>query len=225
MIHRITGKDENRYKTVFFDFDGTIADSGQGCVEAVRHMFSCIGMEERDDARLLKFVGPPVKHHLMDAYGFSQQRADEAYPYFSEYYMKKGMQKIDLYDGIADVLAAVKRSGKTLYVATAKTAPVAIQLLEQFGLLPLFENVFGACHERGVSNKTQVLKDAVKQLGAVPPDAVMVGDRYYDIDGAKAIGIDTIGVLYGYGDREELTGADFLADTVSDLTNLLGDRQ
>ena len=226
MIHRITSKAATEYKTVFFDFDGTLAESGKGCVDAVRYMFSRIGMEEYDESRLIQFVGPPVRQHLMNAYGFSPQRADYAYQYFREYYFEKGVKSIRLYDGIVEAISAIKQTGKTLYVATAKTVPMARQLIERFELAPFFSDVFGACHEKGVSNKTQVLQDAVQQLGGVPQHAVMVGDRYHDIEGAKAIGIDTIGVLYGYGDYHELNeaGCDFLVDSVNDLYQLLGER-
>lgn len=223
MIHNISGKDRC-YDTIFFDFDGTIADSIEGCVNAVRHMFSCIGMEESDEKRLQAFVGPPVKHHLMQCYSFSEQQANHAYKFFLEYYLDKGVNQCRLFSGITDALRRIKESGKTLYVATSKKESMACDLIDKYELTPYFKDIFGADHDNGISNKAQVLQNAVKRLGHIPPDAVMVGDRYHDIEGAKAVGIDTVGVLYGYGDENELTkaGCDYLADSIDDLVQMLG---
>jgi phosphoglycolate phosphatase len=223
MIHNISGKDR-RYDTVFFDFDGTIADSGEGCVNAVRHMFSSIGMEENDEKRLLAFVGPPVKHHLKDCYGFDDQQAAEAYAHFSSYYRSKGLKECRLFSGIEDALKRIRAAGKTMYVATSKQEYMARKLLGEFGLASYFDRIFGADHENGISNKAQVLQNAVNVLGGLPQNAVMVGDRYHDIEGAKAVGLDSIGVLYGYGDEDELTkaGSDYLVDSINDLAQMLG---
>ncbi len=223
MIHNISGKDK-RYDTVFFDFDGTIAESGEGCINAVRHMFKNIGMEENDNKRLLAFIGPPIKQHLTQCYGFGEQQADEAYAFFSEYYRSKGVKECRLYPGIEDALGRIKASGKALYVATSKQEYMAHKLIGEFGLTSYFDDIFGADHKSGISDKTQVLQSAKKRLARNLQNAVMVGDRYHDIDGAKAVGIDAIGVLYGYGDEDELTlaGSDYLADSVCDLAQMLG---
>jgi len=223
MIHNISGKDRC-YDTVFFDFDGTIADSKEGCVNAVRHMFSSIGMEENDEKRLLAFVGPPVRHHLMECYGFDTEQAADAYAHFSAYYRSKGLKECGLFPGIEDALRIIKASGKTLYIATSKQEYMAHHLLGEFGLAQYFDEIFGADHENGISNKAQVLQNAIKRLGSTPQNAVMVGDRYHDIEGAKTVGLDTIGVLYGYGDEDELTkaGSDYLADSIDDLAQMLG---
>jgi len=223
MIHNISGKDRD-YDTVFFDFDGTIADSGEGCVNAVRHMFSCIGMEENDEKRLLAFVGPPVKRHLMQSYGFDDQQAAEAYTHFSSYYRIKGVKQCRLFPGIEDALRRIQASGKTLYVATSKQEYMARDLIGQYGLASYFDDIFGASHASGISDKTQVLQDAARRLGGLPQNAAMVGDRYHDIEGAKAVGLDSIGVLYGYGDEDELIKAqsDYLVDSIDDLVQMLG---
>lgn len=101
---------------------------------------------------------------------------------------------------------------------------MAHHLLGEFGLAQYFDEIFGADHENGISNKAQVLQNAIKRLGSTPQNAVMVGDRYHDIEGAKTVGLDTIGVLYGYGDEDELTkaGSDYLADNIDDLAQMLG---
>jgi phosphoglycolate phosphatase len=223
MIENITGKDYTSYQSVFIDLDGTITESGLGCMNAVRYMFEKIGYEENDETRVRSFVGPPIKRHLIQAFGFSEERATETYAYYREYYLEKGIHESWLYTGIADALRAIRASGKSLYVATSKPEIMALPILERDGLLDLFAGVFGARHEEGIFDKTQVLQNAVKSLG-VPPHAVMVGDRSHDIIGGQSVGFDTAGVLYGYGDRKELMEAlpDFIIDSVADLAAMLG---
>ena len=222
MIHRISGKDKH-YDTVFIDFDGTIADTCEGIINSVQYMFDHIGMKENDEKELLKFIGPPVKHHLMDYYGFSEPKATEAYAHFREYYRQTGLFQSRLYDGIEDVLGRIKAAVETLCIATSKPRIMASTLIEKFGIAHYFNGIYCADHDNGIYNKTQVLQNAMKRLARVPINTVMVGDRYHDIEGAIAVGIDSIGVLYGYGDYNELTaaGCDYLADTPIDLVRLL----
>lgn len=224
MIQNITGKDSGVYKAVFIDLDGTITESGEGCMNAVRYMFEKAGYEEHDEARIRAFVGPPVKMHLIDAYGFSEEHAAKIYLYFREYYLSKGVYESRLYDGIEDALRAIRESGRALYVATSKPEDLALSILERYGLMGYFDAVFGAHHEEGIFDKTQVLENAMRRLGGVPDGSIMVGDRSHDMLGGRAVGIDTAGVLYGYGDRDELMDCspDFLVDTTADLADLLG---
>ena len=104
MIHNITGKDSRVYKDVFIDLDGTITESGEGCMNAARYMFKKAGYEENDEVRIRAFVGPPVKHHLINAYGFPEEEAARIYAYYREYYLSKGMYESRLYNGIEDAL-------------------------------------------------------------------------------------------------------------------------
>jgi phosphoglycolate phosphatase len=227
MIDNITGQDSAAYRAVFIDLDGTITESGEGCMNAVRYMFDKAGYEERDEARIRSFVGPPIRLHLIHAFGFSEEDAARTYAYYREYYLSKGIYESRLYDGIEDALRAVKASGKALYIATSKPEVMSLPILERYGLLGLFDAVFGARHEEGIFDKTQVLQHAMHRLGGVPDGSVMVGDRSHDILGGRAVGIGTVGVLYGYGDRKELMDCDpdYLVDTTADLAALLGASQ
>ena len=225
MIDIITGKDYRGYRAVFIDLDGTITESGEGCMNAVRYMFGKVGYEENDEARIRSFVGPPIKKHLISAFGFSEEHAAKTYAYYREYYLDKGMYESRLYDGIEEALDVIKKSGKALYIATSKPEVMALPILERYGLLPLFDAVFGARHEEGIYDKTQVLQYGISRLGQAPANAVMVGDRCHDIVGGRAVGFDTAGVLYGYGDRKELldSGPDYILNTVGDLAAMLGE--
>lgn len=222
MIRNITGKTGN-YKTIFIDLDGTITDSGEGCKNGIRHMFKCIGYSGYEESRLNEFVGPAVKKHLIGAYGFSQNEADEAYPFYREYLLNKGIYENRLYDGITEALISIKQAGKPVYIATSKPEQQALIVLEHFGITHLFSGVFAARHEQGIYEKSEVLGLALKALGK-PERPVMVGDRSYDIIGGRHVGFDTMGVLYGYGDAEELTqaGCDYTADSTADLAVFLG---
>ncbi len=227
MIHTISGKDR-LYDTVFLDFDGTIADTCEGILKAVNYMFSRIGMQICDEKELYKFIGPPIRHHLMDYYGLGEQQATDAYVYFREYYRETGLFESSLYPGIRDAIISIKALGKTLCVATSKPDIMARTLIEKFGLTRYFDGIFCADHENGIYNKTQVLLYGFERLGGKPQSALMVGDRYHDIEGAQAVGIDSVGVLYGYGGYDELTeaGSDYLVDTPDDLVRLLeGEKQ
>lgn len=223
MIHYISGKDE-KYEAVFIDFDGTIADTGEGIVKAVRHMFSCIGMEESDEARLRAFIGPPVKHHLMACYGFGDELASQAYACFIGYYSEHGLYQSRAFPGVKDALGRIRESGKKLYVATSKREWMTRELLERFNLTRCFHGIFCADHENGISSKAQVLQRAFELLGKKPRRAVMVGDRCHDVQGARTVGIDSAGVLYGYGSFAELSGAgcDYIVETTCELAQFLG---
>lgn len=225
MIINLKGK-TGRYKSVFFDLDGTITDSGEGCVNAVKYMFDRIGYSETDEKRLKAFVGPPVKKHLIADYRFSEEQAEAAYAFFREYYDSKGVYENRLYGGILEALSRIIESGKTLYIATTKPESLAVCVLEMFGIAGMFSDVFTARHESGIYYKTEVLEYAVNKLGSVP-DPIMVGDRSFDIIGGKHAGFDTVGVLYGYGDEAELLGAgcDYTVDSPNDLTALLGGKE
>jgi phosphoglycolate phosphatase len=223
MIRNLTGKNA-RYESVFIDLDGTITDSGEGCINGIRYMFERIGYAENDEKRLRAFVGPPVKKHLVREYSFSEADAAYAYAFYREYYDDKGVYENSLYDGIIESLTSIKQSGKTLYIATTKPMLLAARVLDMFGLTGMFSDVFTARHESGIYEKSEVLESAVSELGSVPCP-VMIGDRCYDILGGRHVGFDTVGVLYGYGDEDELLGADcdFTADSPQDLAVLLGE--
>ncbi|MGI5848838.1 MAG: HAD hydrolase-like protein [Christensenellales bacterium] len=222
MIQNLTGK-SNIYTAVFLDLDGTITESGIGCINGIKYMFEKIGFAQYSKEELSTFIGPPIIHHLMELYGFNEKDATKAYEFFKEYYHNQGIYESRLYDGIREAIIDIKDSGKKIYLATSKPEAQALCVLEHYNLLSLFSDVFAARHDLGVYNKSQVLERAVSLIGGIPR-SIMVGDRHYDILGGKHVGFDTAGVLYGYGDIKELTaaGCDYIVDTAQDLSKLLG---
>lgn len=225
MIFRINGKTE-QFDHIFMDLDGTITESGPGIVNAVLHMFDHLGIREDDEERLRSFIGPPVTVNLQRLYGFTEEDARRAYRFFREYYEDRGMYENRLYDGIVQAVEEIRGRGFHVYIATAKPDFIALPILKHFGIIDLFERVFSVRREEGIFDKMQVMQSIADEMGSLP-GPLMVGDRRYDIEGGRAVGFSTAGVLYGYGSRAELldAGSDYLVDSVADLPELVGRKQ
>ena len=226
MIRNLTEITDRVYEAAFFDLDGTITDSGDGCLNGIRYMFDKIGFSDYSEDQLGAFLGPPIVRHLMRHFGFSEPDAHHAYTLYKEYYISRGIYESRLYTGIEETLSAIGRAGIKVYLATSKPEPQALSVLKHFHLLPLFSDVFAARHDLGVYDKDQVLSRAISLIGK-KPHGLMAGDRSYDILGGKHVGLYTAGVLYGYGSAEELIGAgcDYTVDEPRDLATLLLERR
>ena len=203
---------------ILFDLDGTLTESGPGIMKAGQYALRAFGIE-RDWRELSFFVGPPLSETF--ARFVPAQDVDAAVAKFREYYQKDGWLDNAPYPGIPELLA----QGKRLFVATSKLDTMAVRIVEHFGLMPYFEAVCGApAGDKEAGKKVNVVKAALKAAGCDDLSrAVMVGDREHDVIGAHMAGLDVIGVLYGYGSREELTaaGADYISETPDTLETLI----
>ena len=206
------------YELVLFDLDGTLTESGIGITRSVAYSLRKFGIEESDQAKLDRFVGPPLIDSYEKLYGFTHEQAVQAVEYYREYYAVTGIFENRVYDGVEAMLQALCSAGKTCILATSKPEHYARQILDHFGLSRFFSQVAGATMDEKRTNKADVIAHALALCGE-GCSAVMVGDRKHDILGAKANGLPSIGVLYGYGSREELetAGADYIAETAEDL--------
>jgi len=206
------------YDIVLFDLDGTLTESGIGITRSVAHSLRKYGIEETDQAKLDRFVGPPLIDSYMRYYGFSREQAVQSVEYYREYYAVTGIFENRVYDGVEAMLQALNDAGKICVLATSKPEHYAVQILEHFGLAPYFPCVAGATMDEKRTNKADVIAYALEKAGKAGK-AVMVGDRKHDIEGAKAHGLPSIGVLYGYGSRAELetAGATYLAETAEEI--------
>lgn len=211
------------YKTVLFDLDGTLTDPGLGITNSVAYALKKYGIEVSDREKLYSFIGPPLKDSFKKYYGFSDEKAMEAIMYYREYFSDKGIFENEVYDGIKELLRRVKESGRKIVLATSKPEEFALRILEHFELTEFFDVVAGASMDEKRNKKGDVIKYALEKGCLTPEDAVMIGDREHDVLGAQENGIDTIGVLYGYGSRDELekAGAMHIAETVDDVYTLL----
>ncbi|MBE6939444.1 MAG: HAD family hydrolase [Ruminococcaceae bacterium] len=213
------------WDTILFDLDGTLTDSHRSITESTAYALSCYGIHVEDTSTLKDFIGPPLQDSFMTRYGFSAQQAIEAIGKFREYFNREGWQKDVPYAGIAQVLKRLQAAGKTLLIATSKPEVYAIRILEYLDLLQYFSLVCGApLAEHTGARKDLIVARALRESGVADLSrAVMVGDRSHDVIGGQKAGLETIGVLYGYGSREELleAGAMTLAQDPEELCAIL----
>ena len=213
------------YHTILFDLVGTLTDSGPGITNSVAYALKKWNIEEKDINVLRKFVGPPLDASFAKYYGFSKEKCVQAIQYYREYYLTKGIYENQVYDGMEELLKWLRDTGRRAIVATSKPEPSAIHVLEYFHMDSYFDIIAGATMDGSRVEKSDVIRYALDRAGIRDlSGVVMVGDRENDIQGAKANGLDSIGVLYGYGSREELeeAGAMQIAETVEDLRGCIG---
>jgi len=214
----------SRYDVILFDLDGTLTDPGLGITSSVAHALRKAGIAPPPLEQLYPFIGPPLVDSFVKYYGMTEEEGRTAVTWFREYFRDRGIFENEVYEGIETMLSRLKAAGKTLVLATSKPEEFAKRILDHFSLAGYFDCVTGATMDERLCRKGDVIDLALTRCP--PADltrAVMVGDRLHDIEGAKQNGLSSIGVLYGYGSREELenAGADEIAATVADLEHLL----
>ncbi len=206
---------------ILFDLDGTLTDPMLGITKSVRYALSNFGIEVATLEELTPFIGPPLKGSFQKFYGFSEEDAETALAKYREYFSKTGLFENQVYEGIPALLKSLKAQGKHLYVATSKPTVFATQILEHFHLAEFFDFIGGSELSGERVEKSDVIAYVLKEKKICKDSAVMVGDRCFDVTAGKEAGLVTIGVLYGYGDKEELKDATFIAETVEELRNVL----
>ena len=213
------------FKYILFDLDGTITDPGEGITNSVAYSLKTYGIEVADKKELYTFIGPPLYASFMKYYGFSEEQSIEAVARYREYYSDKGVFECALYDGIERLLARLSAEGKKIILATSKPELYAVKILKHFDLYKYFHHVAGATMDGSRILKADIIDYALKTCGVTDlSKVVMVGDREHDVFGAQKIGVDSIGVLFGYGDRDEheKAGATYIAETPWDIGKFIG---
>lgn len=213
-----------RYEYLLFDLDGTLTDPVLGITNSVMYALKKYGIEVNDRRELYKFIGPPLSDSFENFYGFSKAEAVNAVEYYREYYREKGIFENAVYDGIETLLKTLKDNGRTLLLATSKPKVFAEQILEHFKIAKYFTFVAGSNLDGTRVKKGEVIKYVLENCMNIDlSKAVMIGDREHDIIGAKEAGMDSIGVLFGYGGRDELekAGADRIVESVAELGRVL----
>ncbi len=214
----------SKYDVILFDLDGTLTDPCEGITNSVAYALRKFDIQISDKKELYKFIGPPLIDSFMEFYGFSEEKARLAVTFYREYFTTKGMLENAVYEGIEDMLKALTAAGKRLCVATSKPEPFAVKILEHFGIAHYFEYIAGATLDETRTKKHEVIEYALETMKIADRSGVlMVGDRKFDILGAHACSLDALGVLFGYGNREELAGAgaDYIAETVGDIGKII----
>ena len=212
------------YKYVLFDLDGTLTDPAIGITTSVAYALKKFGIEVEDISTLNHFIGPPLLDTFMEDYGFSKEKAQTAIDYYRERFRVKGLYENVVYDGVFDMLEELKNGGREIILATSKPEPFAREILRHFGMEKYFLFIAGSNFDGTRTAKAEVIEYALENAGVTNKSAcIMIGDRKHDIIGAQKTGLDSIGVLYGYGSREELENANatYIAETVEDITRLI----
>lgn len=216
-----------KWNTVLFDLDGTLTDPKEGITKAVAYALDSFGIHVEDRNTLTHYIGPPLEETFAADYGFSYEKAMVGVEKFREYYNVTGWKENVPYPGIEALLSALKAAGLTLLLATSKPEETANMVLCHFDLKKYFTVAAGANPQIPHSNhKGTIIRAALRRAGADAARAVMVGDRRHDTAGAHEAELPCIGVLYGYGSKEEhlACGTDFLAENLADLETLLLDK-
>ncbi|NFS77160.1 HAD family hydrolase, partial [Clostridium botulinum] len=213
-----------KYDYIFMDLDGTITDPMIGITKSIQYSLKHFGINVEDINTLTKFIGPPLKDTFRLDYGFNEEETVIAMEKFRERFASIGLFENNVYEGMEDFLKLLKDSGKTLMVATSKPKFFAEQILDHFGLAKYFTFIGGSNMDETRSKKSEVIdyilsENNITDLSSV----VMIGDRKHDIMGAKEFNIDSIGVLYGYGNYDELKKADanYIVKDLNELLNIL----
>ncbi|MDE7389493.1 MAG: HAD family hydrolase [Lachnospiraceae bacterium] len=211
-------------KYILLDLDGTLTDPGQGITNSVAYSLKKFGIDVESRESLYKFIGPPIRDSYMSFCGFDAEKAELAVKYYREYFSDIGIFENTVYDGVIPMLAKLQNCGFKLILATSKPEVFAERILQHFGLSDFFTVVAGSLLDGKRNAKAEVIEYALSLANVSSKDeCVMVGDRDYDIVGAKKNSIKSIGVLYGYGSEQELSkaGADLIAANVKELTEIL----
>lgn len=215
------------YQYILFDLDGTLTDPKIGITTCVQYALHKMGIEEPDPDRLEPFIGPPLTDSFREFYGMNEEEAVRAVEYYRERFSTVGLFENEVYSGIPELLARLKKDGRKLAIASSKPTVYVKKILEYFSIYEYFDIIVGSELDGTRCRKEEVVEEALEQLSADDKfkkrDAVMIGDRKFDIEGAKAHQIPSIGVNYGYAADNELVeaGADCVVGNVKELSEVL----
>lgn len=207
-----------------FDLDGTLIDSSSGILGTLRHTFEVMGFELLPDMQ--KFIGPPLEWAFMEFVGVDRETAVKATQTYRKEYAVTGVLGVEVYDGIPECLKALRDAGHELHIATSKPEAFALRIFDNIGLRGYFTHICGAGLDGTRAKKAEVLEELFRRGGVEKPDAVtladwrMIGDRIYDVEGAAAFGMKSIGVTWGFGPVEEFAGAEAVAESPAVLAEL-----
>ena len=214
------------FQYLLFDLDGTLTDSKPGIINCIRYALDYMQYPYTEDF-LDQFVGPPLMVSFQKFCGFSEADATRATAKYRERFSTKGLYENAVFDGVKEMLKELKNTGKTIALSTSKPELYTFEIIKHFSLVDYIDEPVGATMDGTRENKDDVIKEAMRRLDINTPEkraqTVMIGDRFYDIEGAKKCGLQSIGCRWGYAQEKELeqAGADYIAETIKDLTTLL----
>ena len=208
-----------KYLNIIFDLDGTLIDTGEGIINAIYYCIAQRNMKTIDKRTAKSFVGPPLVESFAKVFNLTKKEATECARVFRVYYAEKGKFESKPYDGIIELLTRLNKLGCRLFVGTSKPTVFAKDIIDNCQLTKLFVDIQGSNLDNTLSKKSEVIDYLVNKYRLEREDTIMVGDKHNDIEAAKKAGIDSLGVLYGYGGKTEIKGAKptYIAETVEDI--------
>ncbi|MET0328517.1 MAG: HAD-IA family hydrolase [Luteimonas sp.] len=209
---------------LFFDLDGTLIDSERGILGGIAHTLDVLGHPALPREALLPWIGPPLRDSYEALFDGDRDRAEHAVALYRRRYDAGGWREHSVYPGIADLVGTLQAAGRRLAVVTSKNEGFARRILESLPFGTAFETVVGASDDGTRRYKRELIAEALSRLAITAPQATMIGDRLYDMAGARQHGMRAIGVLWGFGGEAELraAGADLVVDTPSALHAAVG---
>ena len=211
------------FKHVIFDLDGTLTDPGIGITRSIQYALGKFNIQASAES-LYKFIGPPLRESFTKYFGFSSEQAEDAVAWYREYFSETGIFENTVYPGIPELLSGLQKRGCMVYLATTKPLVYAERILVHFDIRRYFDGLSGSRLDGTNGDKSELIAGIISGNSISDPmTAVMVGDRKYDIEGAKNNGVASIAVGYGYGEPGELAEAapDFTASSVAELSLIL----
>lgn len=210
---------------VIFDFDGTVANTGEGILKSLQYSFVAMGDPAPDLKDLEKFIGPPVYYSYTHFYGIAEDKVDLYVKKYRERYREKGIYESEVYDGLVDLLHYLKEHNIKVGIASSKPENLIYSVADYLKITDLFDAIVGVKTDNSKhSSKAGLVSQVMADLGATDKTKVlMVGDRCFDIDGAHEAGVKCCAALWGYGDREEFIAhkADFIVEEPKEIENLI----
>ena len=212
------------FLAVIFDSDGTLSDSSEGILASANAAFAVMGFPLLDAQSVRPWVGPPLQQSMVDRHGLTPEEAEQAIAIYRREYDAGNCFLQRSYDGMVETLERLRAAGLKTAVASSKPTVFLEKILQGTNRWHLFDAVCGVTLDRTESSKTDLIAAAAEQLGLAPANCLMVGDRRFDIEGANALHIQSVGVLYGYGTREELeqAGATYIIEHPLELLPIVG---
>lgn len=209
-------------KNMFFDLDGTLIDSSEGITKAAEYALNYYGVKVENRKNLKKFIGPPIYDSFSKYYNFDKEKSKQAVSKFREYYSKIGILESRLYDGIKELLRDLYEGGNNLIIATSKPQVFTERILAIHQIDKYFKFICGATLDGSLIDKADIIKCGIDELNIVnKEECIMVGDTKFDIIGAKENNMNSIGVMYGFGSKDDFEDATYIAQNVEELRKIL----
>lgn len=209
-------------KAVVFDFDGTLCDTGVGVKKSAKYALDAFGIKAPEWEELDFFIGPPLLVTFQERFNQSVTDAEKLVKKYRERYTNIGLYESEFYNGIPQLIKDLKSQGFKLGIASSKPINYVEELLIKADLQTYFDYISAVSFNADCESKQSILERCLNELGVEPNDAIMVGDRFYDMDGARGAGVESVGVLWGFGSKFELieSGATYVVDKIQDIESI-----